>query len=67
MVGVLVVNLSSKNFPPCLMLTAKLIIWTETHFLAVLIDLGAEQSFMDTKLAHQLNISTEALPHALCV
>lgn len=67
MVGVLVVNLSSKNFPPCLMLTAKLIIWTETHFLAVLINLGAEQSFMDTKLAHQLNISTEALPHALCV
>lgn len=55
------VDLLSKNSPPRLMLTAKMIIWTETHSLAVLIDLGAEQSFMDT------NISTEALPHALCV
>lgn len=56
-----------KNSPPRLMLPAKITSSTNTYTLYALVDSGAEQSFMDSNLATQLDIATEALPHALHV
>lgn len=52
---------------PRLMLPAKVSVNTKCHSLSVLIDSGAEQNFIDSELAHRLQLAQEPLPHALHV
>lgn len=66
-VGVLVGSLSQDKSLPCLMLPAKVSIHSKCHSLWVLIDSGAEQNFIHSELAHQLQLTQELLPHTLRV
>lgn len=58
-------GLSQDKSPPRLMLSAQLTVNTKGHVLSVLIDSGAEQNFIDSELAHRLQLEQEPLPHTL--
>lgn len=60
-------GLSQDKSPPLLMLSAKLSVNTKCHILSVMIDSRVEKNFIDSELAHRLQLAQDPLPHALHV